>query len=857
MSSDEPAKKKRKGASDPSSDSGEGGFDEVLCELFSQRDAEAEFDREQFLERYPEYADELFELLTTADLIKLLAGPTLEDLQDQLVASGQTTDSKVTTEDVLPLVSDFSLDIEQGEAGEGKSIPKLWQQVLAENQSLIHFVTAKTIVPKLPSEVPYQTDKDSSDVVSGPLTTKTESSLQSASLEETLPIGDHPREGSAEELDLATFAKRFGLEPVVSEGKKAFLFGDYELYEIVGHGGMGIVCKAHQRGIDRMVAVKMIRDGRLASGEEIDRFYSEARAAGKLVHPNIVTIYQVGEVDGQHYFSMDYVEGGDLSKFIQEGTLTDREIGEIVRTLARAIAHAHENDILHRDLKPANILLDEKRHVWVTDFGLAKHTSGSAKITMSGTAVGTPSYMSPEQAAGQHDVVSERSDVYSLGAILYEMLTGRPPFKADSVVDTLLLVIHKEVELPRKHNPDVSSDLETICLKCLQKKPNKRYGSSAELADDLTRYLEGEPILARPISEWGRRLLWFKGVPLVAALSGSRVNEPSRGHTIFQWSVLGTLLATFLFFLYWIFGSNITPVKIRLASATSGGLYHQLALDLQKSLENITYRAVETVETKGSVENGHLLKQKKAEAAFLQADTIDSDSMAIVAPLYYEVALLIVRKEGEIRSFDDLAGKKLCLGEEGSGMHLTSQQFLLKANLLGEEVDEANKTIPMLKHFLALEEEEDLDGALVVTGLQNQNLHALLSTGKYKILPFSDSLIDNLLLDDPNFKQISIFSDHHPELFIGTKGTKIPNGNNKKDVEGLSSVIELKVVAEPTFLTVNRKASSRLVSDLLQALYEESTMVDDYELLTPEDIARWRAFSFHPTASEYFQKKRK
>jgi serine/threonine-protein kinase len=288
-----------------------------------------------------------------------------------------------------------------------------------------------------------------------------------------------------------------GVAAPVSTGDMPRHFGDFDLLEELGRGGMGIVYKARQRSLDRIVAVKMILRGELASPADVARFRSEAAAAARLEHPHIVPVYEVGDGGGQPYFVMKYIEGTTLARRLAEGPLPPHEAAELLVPVCEAIQFAHERGILHRDLKPSNILIDRDNRAHVTDFGLAKQVTADGALTRSGAVLGTPSYMAPEQAAGNRGQLGPASDVYSLGTILYQMLTGRPPFQAASPVDTVLLVLEQDPLPPRLVNPKADPDLEMIALRCLQKPPLLRYPTAQALADDLAAYLHDEPISAR------------------------------------------------------------------------------------------------------------------------------------------------------------------------------------------------------------------------------------------------------------------------------------------------------------------------------------------------------------------------
>jgi serine/threonine protein kinase len=274
----------------------------------------------------------------------------------------------------------------------------------------------------------------------------------------------------------------------------------YEILAELGRGGMGVVYRARQVSMNRFVALKMLRDGALASRQQRDRFRIEAEAAARMRHPNLVQIYDVGEHGGRPYFAMELVEGGSLDKHIGGRAQPAPQAAELVRTLALAVQHAHERKIVHRDLKPANILLPSPAIPKITDFGLAKRLdSDSTAWTQDGAVLGTANYMAPEQAAGRVRDIGPAVDVYALGGILYELLTGRPPFAGDSWEQTVQQVLHDEPTPPARLRSEVPRDLETVCLKCLEKEPNRRYASAAELAEDLGRFLEGRPVIAVPL----------------------------------------------------------------------------------------------------------------------------------------------------------------------------------------------------------------------------------------------------------------------------------------------------------------------------------------------------------------------
>lgn len=294
-------------------------------------------------------------------------------------------------------------------------------------------------------------------------------------------------------------------------------FGPYELLEEIGRGGMGVVFKARQSGLDRLVAVKMILASHLGSAEHLKRFEAEAKAAARLRHPHIVPIHEVGQMHGQPFFVMEYVEGVSLAERLAQGPMTPDDIARLLAAVAGAVAQLHQQGIVHRDLKPANILLDTEGRPYLTDFGLAKLLEQSSARTATGVIAGTPSYMSPEQAAGLSAEVGPASDIYSLGAILYELLAGRPPFSEPNPIETMMQVVSRDPVLPRRLNPRVPRALESICLKCLAKSPARRYASADALAADLEHFLRDEPLDAQPPGLGQRLTAWARREPALAS----------------------------------------------------------------------------------------------------------------------------------------------------------------------------------------------------------------------------------------------------------------------------------------------------------------------------------------------------
>jgi len=310
-------------------------------------------------------------------------------------------------------------------------------------------------------------------------------------------------------------------------------FGDYELLEVIGRGGQGVVYRARQKSLNRTVALKVIGLGHWATDGHLKRFRREAEAAASLDHSGIVPIYEVGERDGSCYFSMKLIEGGQLDEVAKSATADSscgerelmpiRQAVELIAKVARTVHYAHEHSILHRDIKPGNILLDQKGEPHLTDFGLARLVETESTVTRTLEVLGTPSYMAPEQALGNNSAVGTPSDVYGLGAVLYQLLTAHPPFAGGTTYETIKLLLDTEPRQPRLWNPKIDRDLSTICLKCLEKDPKRRYFSALALAEDLERWLKHEPILARHAGLLVRSKKWVRRNPTSALLTASLV----------------------------------------------------------------------------------------------------------------------------------------------------------------------------------------------------------------------------------------------------------------------------------------------------------------------------------------------
>ncbi len=393
--------------------------------------------------------------------------------------------------------------------------------------------------------------------------------------------------GGMESVALALAENAENVEPEDSLDPTDFqsqMFGDFELLQKIGVGGMGSIYKARQISLDRIVAVKMIRTGRADDG----RFQVEAEAAAALSHPQIVSIYEVGSHRGRQFFAMQFIDGCNLKEYIDRHAIAPREAAEITSTISRAVHYAHQRGILHRDLKPANVLMDCEGRPYVTDFGLAKHIERDTELTESGTILGTPGYMAPEQASGKIKNLTTATDVYGLGALLYALLTGDAPFTGDSSLHILRRVVDEPATSPRLVNAHVGRDLETICLKCLEKSPDLRYHSAEDLANDLGRYLNHQPVMARPVSQSERIWRWCKRNPAVSLLSAA---------------VLALMVATTLFAVFLAFSERNTRLLSQENNRRETTLNQELGLALERATEERTNLLMTNGLWQASVEN--------------------------------------------------------------------------------------------------------------------------------------------------------------------------------------------------------------------------------------------------------------
>lgn len=602
--------------------------------------------------------------------------------------------------------------------------------------------------------------------------------------------------------------------------------GDYELQELLGRGGMGLVYKARQISLNRIVALKMILSGKMASRDELERFYSEARAVARLRHPNIVAVHDFREDDGHHYFSMEYVQGCTLDEVAQRETLSEKQIARYINLIAEAVEYAHQNGVLHRDLKPANVLVDLDDQPHVTDFGLAKHLEEDSGLTSQGTILGTPSYMSPEQAAGLNSETGTTSDVYSLGAILYFLLTGKPPFRGKNAVETVSLVINTEVQPVRTHRPKVSRALAIICEKCLRKDPAERYQSAQELAVELERFLRGDPIQARPISRLRRCWIWCRDIPLVAGLIGRTPSPANQWQTRLQWLLLMFGCVSGMVWATLAVRASMLPDEIVIAAGLPDGMYDGVSQRLQESLQTATGTPVRVLKTQGSIENRDLIFAREAHLGLLQESAVDIEQVAVIAPLYREFVFVIVRRESDFETIADLDGRTILIGASGSGNRVSAEKILGKFHITSASASFNAGNFDQLGTNMAC------DAAIVITGLQNASLNAFLATGKFRLLPI------------PPRVEISLGTGFFPDTIKPEDFA----GIIKLDDDGLATVIT------PALLVVRKGERNSLVEAVCESLWNDGLIDTLPGKFSPEQFRDLtKALPMHPAAIRYFR----
>ncbi len=606
-----------------------------------------------------------------------------------------------------------------------------------------------------------------------------------------------------------------------------FDLGDYELQHVLGKGGMGIVYLANQKQLNRMVAVKMIRGGMLADESDVRRFYTEAQAVARLNHPGIVPVYQFGQRAGHHFFSMAYICGSDLQRKLYAECLDPKQAARYVRDVARAIDHAHHKGVLHRDLKPANVLIDEQDQVHVTDFGLAKHMDGDSSVTGTGAALGTPHYMAPEQAGGLSDRANRQSDVYAMGAILFACLTGRPPIAAETVMQTLLDVVHNPAPPVRSFRSDAPVDLETIIAKCLEKNPQKRYASAGQLADDLDAFLDDRPITARPRSMPVRIWHWLEGVPLVAAVSGRRMVSASLSHRRFQAAMLLLLLMTpFIatgLALLWQQHKESMPRIVRFAGGHENGVYNTVSNSIAKRLQAKYKVTTAVASSNGSLDNRTRLLRGEVHLAPVQASAISGDPLCVVAPLFFEVVHFLVRQDANVNTLSDLNGHRVAVGPLGSGSRATTEMVFESLHITPEMA---------VREVLAwedLQSDTAPDVAVICIGLGSPLVANLIRHHRWQLMSIPTPI--QISLQHPTLRPMTIESRDYP-------GIDIP-------AEGIASV------GTTAFLAARTDTPSELVTATLQTLYEPPTLC--IGMIPRKHAAEWQGLAFHRAARQFFE----
>ena len=601
-------------------------------------------------------------------------------------------------------------------------------------------------------------------------------------------------------------------------------FGRYELLEQIGREGMGIVYRARESSPDRIVALKMILAGRLASPEEVKRFHRGAEAAAHLDHPNIVRIHEVAEHEGEHYVTMDYVRGRSLKEMVAQGPLPPKQAARYVQKIANAIHYAHQQGTYHRDLKPSNVLVDESDEPRIIDFGIARRLDNDPGLTKSTDLLGTVLYMSPEQAARRTKDVGPASDIYSIGATLYHLLTKRPPFRGDTDEATLFQVIHADPIPPRHYNPEIPRDLEAIVLKCLEKSPARRYPSAAALAEDLGHFLAGEPVAARPRGRLARSVRWVRGVPLVARLTGWSFHQPTPAQRRAQRVINISFLAAVLVVTAVVLRPLLFPPAIVIAGGLKGPgyRYQDIAEWLAPRLESSLGRKVLVMETGGSNDNLALLRDGDADLAptHLGSSSFSDGRVEIVAPLYYGVVCVLVRTESGIKEFAQLRGKRISLGPPSLGMRNAAAMVLRYHGMDENDIEEEDTRF---EDFLG---DKTMDGAIVTVGPDLAEVRKLLFSG-FRVLSL------------PNARQLA--DEEHLRFRIVE--VTLPSGDTVTTVEA------------PVVLAARADAPNWLIARLLEAMYRDSADLKLAGLMSREEAVAWInkvPSGLHPAAKRFF-----